>query len=389
MSDDRPDDAFLDEVIPPPLDPDGPPPPADDSTVDTPSWAPVDLMPAILGQIVTPTPTLLPRDDGACLLYPGLTHSIHGESESGKSFVMQWEAARLIREGGSVIYLDFESDVGAVVDRLRLLGAPPEDIVERLRYVHPERNPTAAVELAAWHGLLRTHADLVVIDGVTEALSLFGVSSVDNDELTRWGRIFPRQLAATGAAVVMVDHVPKPQPGAEHASRFAIGGQAKLAMVTGAAYSVEVVEPLGRGLRGVLRLSVGKDRPGYVRGLSGPMRSRSRTQETATFIVDSTDGDAPPRVTVEAWRDPADGGRTFRPTVIMERVSLALESHGGPMSKRAIYLAVTARRDHVDTALDILVTEGWVERKIGGRNAVYHESIRPFRKGDPRPESTV
>ena len=39
-------------------------------------------------------PGLMPRTDGPCLLYPGRVHSLHGESESGKSLVAQAEAAR-------------------------------------------------------------------------------------------------------------------------------------------------------------------------------------------------------------------------------------------------------------------------------------------------------
>ena len=34
-----------------------------------------------------PEAHLLRRTDGVALLYPGMTHSIHGESESGKSMI--------------------------------------------------------------------------------------------------------------------------------------------------------------------------------------------------------------------------------------------------------------------------------------------------------------
>lgn len=71
--------------------------------------------------------------------------------------------------------------------------------------------------------------DLAVIDGVTEAFAVFGVSSVDNDEVTTWGRQVPRKIAQrTGAAVVVVDHVTKGR------GRFAIGAQAKMSYLTGA-----------------------------------------------------------------------------------------------------------------------------------------------------------
>ena len=52
-------------------------------------------------------------------VYPGLTHSVHGESESGKSLIVQAECARLVNAGQRVLYLDFESDQQSVLDRLR------------------------------------------------------------------------------------------------------------------------------------------------------------------------------------------------------------------------------------------------------------------------------
>ena len=86
------------------------------------SWAPVDLGPFLDGTVRPVVPSLLPRTDGVALLYPGLTHSLHGESESGKSWVAQAEAARILTDGGRVLFVDFESDAGALVERLRLLG---------------------------------------------------------------------------------------------------------------------------------------------------------------------------------------------------------------------------------------------------------------------------
>src|SRR5665811_288715 len=57
---------------------------------DVPSWLPVDLSTYLDGSHKPVVPTLLARTDGVCLLYPGLIHSLHGESESGKSLVAQY-----------------------------------------------------------------------------------------------------------------------------------------------------------------------------------------------------------------------------------------------------------------------------------------------------------
>lgn len=344
------------------------------------SWAPIDLGPYLDGTVCPVVPTLLPRTDGVCLIYPGLTHSLHGESESGKSWVAQAEAARILADGGRVLFLDFESDAGAIVERLRLLGADDRAVVERFAYVHPEVDPRNPNEAPTFEAMLTQRFDLAVLDGVTDAVGLFGLESRDNDALTLWARFLPKRIAdETGAAVVMVDHVTKD---AESRGRFAIGGQAKLATITGAAYTVETSQPLGRGLRGVIVLRVAKDRPGYVRGHSGRQRASDRTQEAARIIVDSTDDVVV--VTVEPpTGDTADAGGTFRPTTLMERISEALEvSTRGPLSFRQLDDVVHGKADAKRGAIRILAVEGHVTVKPGPRGANMHELVKPYRQAE-------
>src|SRR5665811_790361 len=108
---------------------------------DVPSWLPVDLSTYLDGSHKPAVPTLLARTDGVCLLYPGLIHSLHGESESGKSLVAQYLAAEQIMAGNRVLFIDFESDAATVADRLLMLGAAPDDILEWFVYIRPEVNP--------------------------------------------------------------------------------------------------------------------------------------------------------------------------------------------------------------------------------------------------------
>ena len=271
---------------------------ADEEEVTTdPTWAPVNLRDIIDGTRRAVSPTLFRRDDDRCLVYPGKTHSFHGESESGKSMVVQWLAVQSLVTGDAVLYLDFESDEVEVVSRLLMLGAPPQAIIDLFVYVRPEANPyKVADERDAWLALLGRPYTLAVIDGVTNALGVFGYKSKENDDLSNWSRVFPDPLARrTGAAVVMVDHVTKSTDGR---GRFAIGGQQKMSALSGAGYTVEVAEPLGKGMRGEVVLRVGKDRPGQVRPFSGPFRKTDRTQEAARVIFDSTAEEM--TVTVEA-----------------------------------------------------------------------------------------
>jgi hypothetical protein len=187
------------------------------------------------------------------------------------------------------------------------------------------------------------------------------------------------------AAVAVIDHVTKDS---DSRGRFAIGAQAKMSGLTGAGYTVEVSETLGRGLRGVIVLRVGKDRPGHVRGQSGPMRKSDRTQEAACVIVDSSIDPDQPVVTVEPWRG-SDGLRLEGPprrfTSIMEQISRLLEASSERMSFRKIKARVQGAEASIVSALASMVTEGYVTWVPGPRNSKMHTSVKTYRQAlDPQ-----
>lgn len=341
------------------------------------SWERVDLAPFLDGTHVPQVPELLQRTDGVCLLYRGRVHSLHGESESGKSWVALAEAAVQLTAGGNVLMLDFESDASTVVGRLLRLGVAAPTIATRFDYRRPECNPAAlADEQQLWNELLRDHYSLAVIDGVTEALSVYGTTSKDNDEVTGWIRSTPRRLAAaTGAAVVLVDHVTKD---ADTRGRFAIGGQAKMAALDGAAYVVEVLDPLGVGLLGRVALRVAKDRPGGVRPHAGAWRKSDRTQEAAVVAIDSCQPDhtmitvEPPRTDIAD--SPAAASADWRPTGLMAQVSDVLEKANAAMSRKGIETAIPGRASTKRQAIDALLEAGHLAAdgpSLGG-----HPSLR-------------
>ncbi len=208
-----------------------------------------------------------------------------------------------------------------------------------------------------------------------------GLTTIDNDEVTGWFRQVPRAIAErTGAAVVLVDHVTKSTEGR---GRFAIGAQAKLAALDGAGYSVEVVDPLGRGLRGSVRLWVGKDREGGVRPYCGRFRASDRTQLAATVVIDSTTGPIhtevlPPEEKVGDERKP------FRPTGLMEMISRSIEANAAPVTGNAITKGaefVPGRTTTKTLALRLLVDEGYLKTSVGSRGALYSVA-RPYREVD-------
>lgn len=252
-----------------------------------PSWAPEDMA-AVLDGADEPTPVVLRRADGVCLFYAGKVHSVHGESESGKSWLVQCAAAEVLKDGGNVAYFDFEDDAKSVGGRMLLLGVPKEVVTDpkRFIYVHPETSLKSDAERAQFEGTLARRYDFAVVDGVTDSMGLFGYKVKDNDDIAAWHRDIPKALARrTGAAVACVDHVSRDVEGR---GRFALGGQHKIAGLSGAAFVVEVLSPFGRAMAGTVRVRVGKDRPGHLRAHGGKWRKSDRTQAIADLHLDST-----------------------------------------------------------------------------------------------------
>lgn len=355
------------------------------------SWAPMDLTAILDGTAEPEEPTLLARADGQCLLYPGRVHWVQGEPESGKSLVVQYEVAQLLTNGGTAVYIDNEMGAAAAVGRLLSFGVSRDNIRRGLRYIRPDVGP--GKEPIAFLALLSSTADLVVIDGVTEALGLDGFSVNDNDQVAKWMRDVPRKLAErTGAAVVCVDHVIKNGGGG---GRFAIGAQAKQAGVDGAVYTVEPLKPMGRGLCGEVMLRIGKDRPGAVRPHCGAYREKDRTQEAARIIFDSDPETYDLTVTVQtpegaSTADQETGGMKRR-TWIMEQVSKLAEGFPDGITIKQTRDSAGCRHEFVRDALKVLKIEGYVETRPHGTNSYYPRwfSIKPYRqKNDPLRKDT-
>ncbi len=361
------------------------------------SWGRIDLAGIVNGDEPPITPTTWRRDDGLFMLYPGHTHSVHGESESGKSLVLQALAAETVNAGGWVLFLDYESDQHSVVSRLRELGATSQAIIERFDYRRPESRPDTSVE--AWAEILGTDYALIVIDGVTASLGTFDLSGMNNDEVNKWTRILPRKLAeATGAPLVMVDHVTKSDDGR---GRWAIGAQAKMADITGAAYTLEVVKHPKRGGIGKLRLRIGKDRPGYVRPRCAESSS-GNMQVAAEVVVDSTFDSL--SVTLKLPEKMAEDGPltskgTPRREELLERISdeivrrrnawLDEDDRHEPASFRfsmdEIEKSVRGRSSTVRDHLKTLANEGYIEA-TKARFRFVKEYRRP---NGPRPLQVV
>jgi hypothetical protein len=332
---------------------------------DNSTWKPIELKDYYDGLFQAPIATILKRTDGAGLIYQGRVHSIYGESESGKSWIAQIATAELLKADKKVIYIDFESDALDIVNRLKGLGVSRANLLQYFTYVRPD-GPRQADD-PYWLDILEPNrATLVVIDGVTESLTMWGGETKDNDAITRWMRIFPRTVAtASGAAVVLIDHITK---NAETRGRFAIGGQAKLATIDGAAYLAEPLEVLAPGKTGSLTLRVTKDRPGFVRKASGMYRKSDRTQEAAIFTIDSTRPQM--QYVIGAPRNEEEMKENHDYAKAREIIEF-VASHPG-CNRRAINAGVKGDDGIIKTKTDQLMTEGMIENRGNERSFILY-----------------
>lgn len=332
----------------------------------TSSWEPHNMASVLAGEGAEAKPTIGARSDGALLLYPGKVHVFQGEPEAAKSFLAQHIAVERLAVGEHVLYVDFEAGPADVAERLVAMGASPEAICEQFHYVRPSEPLDAGARLKVAAMCAAWPITYAVVDGVAEALALNAWSENDASEVTRFYLYLPRAIARTGAAVALIDHLVKDK---EAQGRYARGSGAKLAAIDGAAFKLEVIKTLSRGAIGRIRVSVVKDRHGWVRSASSGGR-------WAEFLVASEPDGGNIRAGLIA---PAGGDDGFRPTHLMESVSRVLELAEEPMSQRGVLEATRGNRDARICAIKILVEEGYVECKPAKTGNAY-TSLMPYRE---------
>ena len=258
------------------------------------SWSAVDLEPYLAGEVVMPEPSVLMREDGKFLFYPGRVNSIFGLSESGKTWVAISACVQEMDRGERAVYLDFEDEPAGTLSRLRALGAGDDDIKNQFSYVHPEGplsdmqryrfgpniTPEGEQASSVFRHLLETvDPTIIIADGMT---SLYGLHGHDTNEatatdvITSWLKTLTRNGRTT---VIVIDHTgkaggPKSSP---------IGAHHKIAMVQGSAFRVDAVDRPMPGGVGRMRLIVYKDRPGAVRQIS----TKDAEQVAAEVEIDS------------------------------------------------------------------------------------------------------
>lgn len=238
-------------------------PPADQPVEPEAAPARQDVAAFLAGGLPPPVePVLLRRQDGHALFYAGKVNVLYGDPECGKTWIALAAVVEALNDGRRASFVDLDHNgMAEIVGRLLLLGAKPADLGDRDLFWLTE--PEDKDELMAEIGSLRQwRPAAAVVDSLGELLPMLGLSSNSPDDYTIAHRAALTPLAAAGAAVIGIDHMPKSE---EARQRGQTGTTAKKRAVNGITLRVTLHETFAPGKGGSANMTITKDRPGGLR----------------------------------------------------------------------------------------------------------------------------
>lgn len=305
-------------------------------------------------------PTMLKREDGNFILYPGKINAIFGESESGKTWVALEAVRQELNRGNTVFYIDFEDSARGILNRLKTLKTPTERF-KAFMYANPDTPFTPAVSEALMASLAEYKPSLVVVDGVNAAMNLMGLDLEKNKDATHFSQTILRPLRTFGSGILTIDHVTKSK---DTRGNYAIGAQAKRADIDGVAVSVAVEQPFGRGIDGALSLTVTKDRPGFVRAICPDAKTLgiANIKSDANFGIKVSITGGTVKVSTREQK--------------MEAVCDLLRRHGYEMGRNQIAEQLRSEgngmnNEELKFVMDSLVSSGHLSHRKDGQKYLY------------------
>lgn len=314
------------------------------------SWLPVDLTSIFAGGLVTPITEVLARTDGFQLFYRGKVNNLIGESESGKTWVALLAVVQEIKKGNRVVFVDYEDSPTALAIRLTAMGLTQTQLTEQFVYLQPSEPINDEAKLL-WAPIAGA-ATLVVIDGVTEVMSIEGLKVNDMEDVAKFYRNIPKWFANQGVlpAVVLIDHVTKAK---DDRGTFAIGSQHKKAGIDGASYTVQKDQEFARGKHGTAWIKIAKDKNGTV-------RAKADKTDVGKFHLDSS----PTTGMCDAWIDLPNAPAL----VAVSSASGAMRNSSVPASQMQAYLNYVKLNPGSSGA--------GVAKGCGGKTEVVHAAVK-------------
>jgi hypothetical protein len=303
------------------------------------------LQPSSLTSLIkegVPAPTLL---CGKMLYQAGL-HSITGAPDSGKTTLALWWGLQLMKEGGRLLFLDEEGGPEIVAEKFIALGATAGDM-ENASYVPFPGRSWSQGDILALHDLASAvQPQMILWDSSAAFLARAGLDENQAPDVTNfWARVLTPLARDMGTAILVIDHDGK----ATEKSRYARGSGAKLAACD-VAYKVEMLRPFTRDADGLLRVTVTKDRRGWLHRDWKTAMVTGNGQIWPQFAPDDEKGDEDRG----AW-PPA-------------RHKIYDYLSGDPRSTAEITLATAYTPETVSRELNAMLREGYVRREGADRD---------------------
>jgi hypothetical protein len=328
----------------------------DQQTYD--SWQPLNL------NTLPEQPPVPPNLGNTGLIYPGKRHVFSGPPEAAKTIAAYCVLIQIVRCGNPAILIDFEMGSYDTRNRLRELGATPDEI-DHIGYLEPTQ-PATPERLQA---LLVLEPALVVIDAAVGAYNLQGLDDNKRSDAERISQLYIGIFWSQGIATILIDHVVK---NAEHRGQYQIGSERKLG-ATDVHFGFDTLAPISRGNNGKYKITTHKDRGGYLE--RGHIADLELNSDPTSHQI--------------AWRFlkptiSTDQKGRFRYTIYMERVSKRLELATAPMGVNEIKADIGGDSSRTSHAINSLIDEDYVRLEEGPNRAKLVSSVKPYRQdSDP------
>ncbi|WP_131536255.1 hypothetical protein [Mycolicibacterium aromaticivorans] len=248
-----------------------------------------------------PRPTVLMRDDGRYIFYPGALNLLYGDPASAKTWVALAAVAETLIDGGTALFVDMDNNgMPATVGRLLILGVPKAILASRAFFRYSDAADdrefcavvadctTVAVDR---DGNPRGHVfvpDVAVVDCSGEVMASLGADSNSAEDFTRMVQGYLRPLMRQGTCVILIDHSGK---GAASRKAGAAGTFAKRRIVDGLYVEARVKRQFVKGRGGITELVGLKDRHSGVLPHSAAMPD-GRFNIGQFELVETDDGTA-------------------------------------------------------------------------------------------------
>jgi hypothetical protein len=236
-----------------------------------------------------PTPPTICMIEGTAgaLFAAGRTSRIYGKTGSAKSFIAKLGVKEILEADGSVLYLDGDGIWEDFKSHLKAMGVSRDNVLSgRLHHSHIEGTMLGE----DFQELLQSQPwGFIVVDGFNVALNQSGFKGSEDDGVNAFFARVLNPAAATGAAVLVVDHVKKDGV-TDHGSVF------KSNDLTGIDLGIQRLSAIAPGIMGYSSIKLTqKDRVGWATALQSS-RGRTQDQAFAHVVVDSTGGSGVPTV---------------------------------------------------------------------------------------------